>query len=295
MQRIGPLRKTRKRVFADKPPLPRRIPARPQIDLPRAVQFPGKPERLRGARGRHTPRIVLHTPHYRARIIERLPHAAQGVADIPGATQGAQALLAVHIVGGPIAEHLAQRRGEILRIGRGAVVDEDTVAVVGVAGAGMGDQAIERVVAAAAGPIAEQVARRIVAPADHLVGIIVTQVGDGCAVLPDFGAVPGQVVAVGVGRAGGLRRPGQALQAIVGVSDGVANLSGSQRGRGLDGVMPLLCLFYSLRTLWYKIPLAAPSMLIKNAVPSGVNWISYPLTRTNCTPDRSRTRPPPRG
>jgi hypothetical protein len=55
--------------------------------------------------------------------------------------------VAVHIVRGAITEYLAQRCGEILRIRGGAVADQDAVAVVGVAGAVVGDEAIERVVA----------------------------------------------------------------------------------------------------------------------------------------------------
>jgi hypothetical protein len=54
--------------------------------------------------------------------------------------------VAIDIGRRPITEHLAQRRGEILRIRGGAVTDEDAVTVVGVAGAVVGDQAVQRVI-----------------------------------------------------------------------------------------------------------------------------------------------------
>jgi len=82
---------------------------------------------------------------------------------------------------------------------------------------GLGHETVQRVVAAGAGSIAQQVARRVIAPADHLVGIIVAQIGDECAVLPDFRAVARQVVGIVVRCAGRLRRPGQALQAVANV------------------------------------------------------------------------------
>jgi hypothetical protein len=41
--------------------------------------------------------------------------------------------VAVEVIGGPVAEYLAQWRGEILCIGGGAVTDQDAVAIVGVA------------------------------------------------------------------------------------------------------------------------------------------------------------------
>jgi hypothetical protein len=126
------------------------------------VQFPRKPKRrAQGALWR-APRIVVRRGAHRTRIIERLPHAAERITDVPRATQRPQAVVAVHIVGGAIAEHLAQRGGEILRIGRRAVADQHAIAIIGVTGAGLGDEAIERVVAAGAGPVAQQVARRVV-------------------------------------------------------------------------------------------------------------------------------------
>jgi len=84
MQAVRQLREARKRISGCKRALPRRIPPCPQIDLPHAVQFPREAERLGRTRRRHTPRIVLHTPQHRTRIIEGLAHAAQGVADVPG-------------------------------------------------------------------------------------------------------------------------------------------------------------------------------------------------------------------
>ncbi len=98
------------------------------------MQFPGEAEGLRRPRRRHAPRIVRDAPQHPTRIIEGLPHAAEGVADVPRATQGAQARVAVHVGVCAITEHLAQRRGEILRVGGGAVIDQDTVAVVGITG-----------------------------------------------------------------------------------------------------------------------------------------------------------------
>jgi hypothetical protein len=95
----------------------------------------------------------------------------------------------------------------------------------------VGDQAIERVVAAGARPVAQQVPGGIVTPADHLIGVIITQVSDEGVVLPDFGAVARQVVGVFVGRARRLCGPGQALQAVVGGGDG-AGLRGQRLGDG---------------------------------------------------------------
>jgi hypothetical protein len=46
---------------------------------------------------------------------------------------GGEALHAIDIVRGPIAEHLAEQGSEILRIRGGPVADQDAVAVVGVA------------------------------------------------------------------------------------------------------------------------------------------------------------------
>jgi hypothetical protein len=46
---------------------------------------------------------------------------------------GGEALHAIDIVRGPIAEHLAERGSEILRVGGGAGADEDAVGVIGVA------------------------------------------------------------------------------------------------------------------------------------------------------------------
>jgi hypothetical protein len=108
MQAVRHLRKTRKRVLTDKPPLPRRVPPRPQIDLPLVMQFSREAEGLRCPRRRHTPWIVLDIPQHPTRIVERLPHAAERIADIPRPTQRAQPLMAVEVGGCPIAEHLAQ-------------------------------------------------------------------------------------------------------------------------------------------------------------------------------------------
>ena len=118
MQAIRHLREARKRISRCKRALPRRVPPGPQIHLPRRMQFPREAEGLRGARRWYTPRIVLHAPQHPTRIVERLPHAAQRIADVPRPTQGAQAVVAVHIVRCPVAEHLAQRCGD-LRIRRG--------------------------------------------------------------------------------------------------------------------------------------------------------------------------------
>jgi hypothetical protein len=145
MQAVWRLRPPSKRIFTDKAALPRRIPARPQIDLPRAVQFPGEAEGLRCPRRRYTPRIVLHTPHHPTRIIERLPHAAQGIADIPGATQRTQAVVAVHVVGGAVGEYLRQWCGEILRIRGGASAHQHAIAIVAVGCVVLGDQAVQRI------------------------------------------------------------------------------------------------------------------------------------------------------
>ncbi len=59
---------------------------------------------------RRAPRIVVRRGEHRTRVIERLPHAAEGIADVPRATQGAQALLAGEVVGGAITEHLREKR-----------------------------------------------------------------------------------------------------------------------------------------------------------------------------------------
>jgi len=94
------------------------------------MQFPRKPKRLRRPHRRHTPRIVIRGGKHPTRIVERLPHAAEGIADVPRPTQGTQAVVAVEVIGGPVGEHLAQRRGEILRRGGGAVAEQDAVTVV---------------------------------------------------------------------------------------------------------------------------------------------------------------------
>jgi len=109
-------------LYVANPSLPWRVPARPQVYLPRAVQFPGEAEGLRGAGGWHTLGIVLHASHHRTRIVQRLPHAAQHIADVPRPTQRTQARVAVHIVGRPVMSPLARRcrwpgQGRARRIG----------------------------------------------------------------------------------------------------------------------------------------------------------------------------------
>ena len=54
--------------------------------------------------------------------------------------------MAVDVVRRAIIEHLAQRGGEILRVGGGAVADQDTIAVIGVTGAVVGYLPIESVI-----------------------------------------------------------------------------------------------------------------------------------------------------
>jgi len=120
------------------------------------MQFPREAKRRAQGALRRAPRIVTRRCHYSAGIIEGLPHAAEGVADVPWATQGAQALPAIDVGRRPVGEHLAQRRGEILRIRGGAVVDEDAVAVVGGAGAVVGHETVACVIATGGRPIADE-------------------------------------------------------------------------------------------------------------------------------------------
>jgi hypothetical protein len=80
------------------------------------MQFPRKPKRRAQGALRRAPRIVVRRGEDRARIVQRLAHTPQRITDIPRATQRTQAVVAVDVGRRPIAEHLAQRCGEILRI-----------------------------------------------------------------------------------------------------------------------------------------------------------------------------------
>ena len=92
---------------------------------------------------------------------------------------------------------MAEGCGEILRGARWHAVrglgDEGAIGVIRVAGATRRQDAAQRVVAGRLAAIAKQVARRVVAPAIHLVGGSIAQVLGVRAIHPDTRAVARQI------------------------------------------------------------------------------------------------------
>jgi hypothetical protein len=88
---------------------------------------------------------------------------SQRVGGVPGARathDGCQAIEAVEVVGGGDAlgrlEELGERRGQLLGVLDGAIIDQHAVAVVAVAGRSALGQTIERIVRVGCGAVVEQ-------------------------------------------------------------------------------------------------------------------------------------------
>ncbi len=205
------------------------IPPRAEIHQPRRriLQLAGKAKHRHRAALRRAPRIVGDDAQRRRGRVEGAPHAAQRVGGVPGrgaAVERGQAVQAVDVVGGCGAadlglQDLAERRGEILGVERRDAISclrhQRAVAVVARRRRGAAlphaARAVQRVVGILVGTIIDQVTRRIICPADHLVGRVVVVVLQRQPVLPHVGAVTDQVVGVSVHRAGILGRARQAL------------------------------------------------------------------------------------
>jgi len=151
--------------------------------------------------------------------VDRTAHAAQPVAEVPGARAAVhrQPLVTVQI-GRRARAHdlqdLAERRREVLGVARGRrarhLAHQRAVAGVGIgrrrARAGRARHAAQRVVDIARGAVTEQVAHRVIRPAAHLVGRVVAAPAVGAAARPVLGVtVAGSVSAMLV------RRPSPSL------------------------------------------------------------------------------------
>lgn len=106
--------------------------------------------------------------------------------------------------------------------------NQHAVAVVLVAGAALGERAVQRVVDVGRTTIAQQVARRVVAEAHHLVGRIVV-VSRADPVDRRAGAVAHQVVGVAVARRAALDGANQPAETVVVIGD-------RARGDQADGI-----------------------------------------------------------
>jgi hypothetical protein len=106
--------------------------------------------------------------------------------------------------------------------------NQHAVAVVLVAGAALGERAVQRVVDVGRTTVAQQVARRVVAEAHHLVGRIVV-VSRADPVDRRAGAVAHQVVGVAVARRAALDGANQPAETVVVIGD-------RARGDQADGI-----------------------------------------------------------
>jgi len=192
---------------------------------------------------RQAPGVVPLRGKRVARVVQRAPRAAQRVSTVPRAdavVKLEQAALAVRVVavdwivvvGAP--EQLRHRCCEIpdepgvgvvdirVRTERYPLRHAQPVAVIARLErvGGGGDKPVQAVVGVLARLVGcEQVARLVVAPADHAVGGVVAAQLHQAAVQARLQAVAHEVVGVGVGVAGALGGTDQALQAVVAVSE----------------------------------------------------------------------------
>ena len=221
-----------------KPPLPRCIPPRPQVNPPHTHILPlaGKAEvRRRRTTLSRTPGVVVVGGGDGPGITECAADAAQPIRGIPrprAADHACQAFGAIEVIGGGASnlglEDLAQGRGEVLGEARGGAATglryEYAIAVIGVGAAlaacGDTDQAVERVVGRRARAVVGEVACCVIGPAGDLIGGVVGACLGAVAIAPGCRAIADKVVGVGVHRARMLHGGGQALQAVIGVADG---------------------------------------------------------------------------
>ena len=166
----------------------------------------------------------------RAVAVEGLADAAEHIAAVPGldrAVEREHAVVAVDVLGGRAAlralQHLAQWCGKILREAGGRVArrlrHQRPVAGVGVRGAALCREPVERVVDIRCRAVVGEVARGVIGPADDLIGRVVRVAVGHTAVDADLSAVADQIVGIAVRRAGLLRRPDEAVETIVAVGD----------------------------------------------------------------------------
>ena len=218
------------------------VPPRAQVHRAALLQLAGKAEDRHRPALHAAPGVVGHHAQRHARVAHGAAYAAQRVGHIPGAhgaRLGGQAAQAVEIVGarraGECLQHLAEWRGEILRVARGdasrELGDQRAVAVVAVGRAAARGRAVQGIVGGGRRAVVGQVAGQVVAipRIRDLVREVVRGRG-GAAVDRDRGAVAGQVVAVRIAGAGAFGCGGKALEAVVGIGDHAGRVGNGRRG-----------------------------------------------------------------
>ena len=113
------------------------VPPRAQVDEAAILLLAGEAKDRYRAALHLAPRVVVDRALHRAAVVERLAHAAERVAPIPGlgaTRRGIQPLIAVDVVRPAAVQHLAERRSQVLHIARGRAAerlgDQRTVAIV---------------------------------------------------------------------------------------------------------------------------------------------------------------------
>ncbi len=138
-----------------------------------------KGRRLR-ARLRCAPRVVVHRRQRQPQVVDRQPHAAQRVPQVPGfgrTNRGREALPAIQVIhrGHPLRglQHLAQRRGQVLGVARRhpscRLRHQHIIPVVVVAGRAALGQAVARIIGVRGRAIAGQITGVVVGPTTDLV------------------------------------------------------------------------------------------------------------------------------